>query len=67
MGLRDLQDWRDPVHRVTKGGGSQTLLERTATAGESPVGDTVHPSGSHLKYGGTREIPSEAGPTTVQG
>ena len=35
--------------------------------GESPVGDGDLPRVLDLKYGGTREIPSESGPTTVQG
>ena len=42
-------------------------LERPTRAGESPVPDNCVPCARDLKYDGTREIPSEAGVTTLQG
>lgn len=66
-GLRDHQGGCVTTSKVTKVRRSRTCLEHTARAGESPVGDTSAPFGWDLKYDGTRDIPSEAGPTTVQG
>ena len=42
-------------------------LERRTRAGESPVDGGHDRQLSQLKYHGTREIPWETGPTTVQG
>ena len=65
--MRDSQVGRKSNHRVTKDAVSRKRLEHAAVAGESPVGDDRFSRVLDLKYGGTREIPSESGPTTVQG
>jgi hypothetical protein len=46
---------------------SRRLLERAARAGESPVGESERTVRAYREYGGTRDIPPEAGGTTLQG
>jgi hypothetical protein len=46
---------------------SRTPLERAATAGESPVGETVLTSVADLEYRPTRVTGWEGWPTTVKG
>jgi hypothetical protein len=46
---------------------SRRPLERAAAAGESPVGERVRAARAFREYGGTRDIPPEAGGTTLQG
>ena len=46
---------------------SRTLLEGATGAGESPVGESDWAWCGTREYGGTREIPLEAGGTTLQG
>jgi hypothetical protein len=46
---------------------SRRPLERAAIAGESPVGERVGTARTFREYGGTRDIPPEAGGTTLQG
>jgi len=46
---------------------SRRLLEQAAAAGESPVGERQVAVSMLREYGGTREIPPEAGETTSQG
>jgi hypothetical protein len=47
---------------------SRSDLERSAIRGESPVGEIVAAWMIRVpEYGGTREIPSESGGTTLQG
>ena len=53
--------------RVTNQTTSRTLLEGATAQGESPVGESGLARGGIREYGGTREIPLEAGGTTLQG
>jgi hypothetical protein len=46
---------------------SRTLLEEATGGGESPVGESGVARVGTREYGGTREIPLEAGGTTLQG
>jgi hypothetical protein len=56
-----------PPQSWTNHGGSRTLLEGATGAGESPVGDAAVALGWVREYCGAREIPWEAGGTTLQG
>ena len=53
--------------RVTNRRTSRTPLEGATAEGESPVGESELARGGIREYGGTREIPLEAGGTTLQG
>ena len=53
--------------RVTKERGRRSGLERPAIGGNSPVVETSFPLEWNPEYGGTREIPPEAGRTISQG
>ncbi len=52
---------------VTKWRGSRTGLERPATAGNSPVDETMPPPSSFPEYDRARETRSESAGTTPQG
>ena len=55
-------------HRgVTKSISSRRILERSATEGNSPVGERDGSPGGYPEYGGTGEILSESAGTTPQG
>jgi hypothetical protein len=49
---------------VTKVRGSRACLERLATKGKSPVGETLHPPSSPPEYDRARETRSESTGTT---
>ena len=53
--------------RVKNHSTSRRPLEGATEQGESPVGESVVARGGIREYGGTREIPLEAGGTTLQG
>jgi hypothetical protein len=53
--------------RVRNQATSRTLLEGATAQGESPVGESDLARRGIREYGGTREIPLEAGGTTLQG
>ena len=68
MGVGRTDWWGGSTHnRVRNQTASRTLLEEAARGGESPVGESSLARVGIREYGGTREIPSEAGGTTLQG
>lgn len=66
-GLAASETVRQGGHRVRNQSASRTLLEGATGAGESPVGEGGLARHWNREYGGAREIPSEAGWTTIQG
>lgn len=66
-GWTDYQGQRQLPERVTNQSASRTPLEGATAEGESPVGESRVARGGIREYGGTREIPLEAGGTTLQG
>ena len=68
MGVGRTDGWGGSTHdRVRNRIASRTLLEEATGGGESPVGESEAARVGDREYGGTREIPSEAGGTTLQG
>jgi hypothetical protein len=66
-GWTDQRRGRQSAHRVINQTGSRTLLEGAIGEGENPVGETCLARPGIREYCGTREIPWEAGGTTLQG
>ena len=66
-GWTDQRRGRQSAHRVKNRMGSRTLLEGAIGEGENPVGETHAARPGIREYRGTRDIPWEAGGTTLQG
>ena len=66
-GWTGLERGRQHPHRVINPPLTRRPLERATEEGERPVGEKRRTRSGIREYGGTRDIPPEAGGTTLQG